>query len=119
MRRAPQHDRRTQGHRQKRGYPGHQEIELALVKLYRLTGDRRCLVLAAYFINERGNQTHYFTEEALARGDDPKSYWAGTHEYNKSHVPVHKQTRMFGPPCALRIWPHAWPTLHSSLAMSV
>ena len=26
---------------QKRGYPGHQEIELALVKLYRLTGDRR------------------------------------------------------------------------------
>ncbi len=56
---------------QKRGYCGHQEIELALVKLYRLTGDRRRLDLAAYFIDERGRQPHYFTEEALARGDDP------------------------------------------------
>ena len=63
---------------QKRGYPGHQEIELALVKLYRLTDDRRRLDLAAYFIDERGRQPHYFTEEALARGDDPASYWAGT-----------------------------------------
>ena len=59
---------------QKRGYPGHQEIELALVKLYRLTGDRRRLDLASYFIDERGSQPHYFTEEALARGDDPASY---------------------------------------------
>jgi uncharacterized protein len=46
---------------QKRGYCGHQEIELALVKLYRLTGDRRRLDLASYFIDERGAQPHYFT----------------------------------------------------------
>ena len=75
---------------------GHQEIELALVKLYRLTGDRRRLDLAAYFIDERGHQPHYFTEEALARGDDPASYWAGTYEYNQSHIPVREQTRMVG-----------------------
>ena len=81
---------------QKRGYPGHQEIELALVKLYRLTGDRRRLDLAAYFIDERGSQPHYFTEEALARGDDPASYWAGTYEYNQSHIPVREQTRVVG-----------------------
>jgi uncharacterized protein len=81
---------------QKRGYPGHQEIELALVKLYRLTGDRRRLDLAAYFIDERGNQPHYFTQEALARGDDPASYWAGTYEYNQSHIPVREQTRVVG-----------------------
>ena len=81
---------------QKRGYPGHQEIELALVKLYRLTGDRRRLDLAAYFIDERGHEPHYFTEEALARGDDPASYWAGTYEYNQSHIPVREQTRMVG-----------------------
>src|SRR5439155_11620781 len=31
---------------QKRGYCGHQEIELALIKLYHLTGDRRRLDLA-------------------------------------------------------------------------
>ena len=82
---------------QKRGYPGHQEIELALVKLYRLTGDRRRLDLAAYFIDERGHQPpHYFTEEALARGDDPANYWAGTYEYNQSHLPVREQTRVVG-----------------------
>ena len=82
---------------QKRGYPGHQEIELALAKLYRLTGDRRRLDLAAYFINERGRQPpHYFTEEALARGEDPASYWAGTYEYNQSHLPVREQAKMVG-----------------------
>jgi uncharacterized protein len=81
---------------QKRGYPGHQEIELALVKLYRLTGDKRRLDLAAYFIDERGREPHYFTAEALARGDDPARYWAGTYEYNQSHIPVREQTRMVG-----------------------
>ena len=81
---------------QKRGYPGHQEIELALVKLYRLTGDRRRLDLAAYFIDERGREPHYFTEEALARGDDPAGYWAATYEYNQSHIPVREQTRIVG-----------------------
>ncbi len=82
---------------QKRGYPGHQEIELALVKLYRLTGDRRRLDLAAYFIDERGRQPpHYFTQEAIARGDDPANYWAGTYEYNQSHIPAREQTKMVG-----------------------
>ena len=43
---------------QKRGYPGHQEIELALVRLYHLTKVRKWLDLAAYFINQRGQQPH-------------------------------------------------------------
>jgi DUF1680 family protein len=81
---------------QKRGYPGHQELELALVKLYRLTGERRRLDLAAYFIDERGAQPHYFTQEALARGDNPADYWAKTYEYNQSHIPVREQTKMVG-----------------------
>src|SRR6478672_8775965 len=34
--------------------PGHEEIELALVKLYGVTGNRRYLETAAYFVNERG-----------------------------------------------------------------
>ena len=85
------------GEGKRRGYPGHQEIELALVKLYRLTGDKRRLELASYFIDERGSQPpHYFTEEALARGDDPADYWAKTYEYNQSHEPVREQTRVVG-----------------------
>src|SRR5208337_4926824 len=82
---------------QKRGYPGHQEIELALVKLYHLTGDRRRLDLARYFIDERGREPpHYFTQEAIARGDDPAKYWARTYEYNQSHLPVREQTKVVG-----------------------
>jgi uncharacterized protein len=81
---------------QKRGYCGHQEIEIALIKLYRLLGDRKHLGLAAYFINERGAKPHYFDEEARARGEDPKNYWARTYEYNQSHMPVRAQTKVVG-----------------------
>src|SRR5512136_1441525 len=55
---------------QKRGYPGHEELELALVKLYRATNEKRYLDLARYFIDERGRQPHYYDLEARARGDD-------------------------------------------------
>lgn len=34
--------------------PGHEEIELALVKLYHYTGDRKYLDMSKYFIEERG-----------------------------------------------------------------
>jgi len=36
--------------------PGHEEIELALVDLYRCTGEKRYLELAAFFVNERGRR---------------------------------------------------------------
>jgi DUF1680 family protein len=81
---------------QRPGYDGHQEIELALVKLYHLTGARKHLDLAAYFIDQRGTQPHYFDAEARARGEDPKAFWAGTYEYNQSHLPVRDQTKVVG-----------------------
>lgn len=81
---------------QKRGYCGHQEIELALVRLYRLTGERKHLELASYFIDERGRQPHYFDQEAADRGDDPKKFWAKSYEYNQSHRPVREQDRVVG-----------------------
>jgi len=50
-----------------RGYPGHQEIELALVKAYEHTNKKKFLDLATYFIDERGthneNTPHYYLEE--------------------------------------------------------
>ncbi|MCB0686961.1 MAG: glycoside hydrolase family 127 protein [Saprospiraceae bacterium] len=35
--------------------PGHQEIELALVKLYRVTGNEKYLTLAQWFLDQRGH----------------------------------------------------------------
>lgn len=84
------------GEGQKRGYPGHQEIELALIKLYHLTGDKRRLDLATYFINERGRQPHYFDEEARARGERPEDFGQGTYEYSQSHKPVREQDKVVG-----------------------
>jgi len=37
--------------------PGHQGVELALIELYRVTGERRYLALAEFFLNERGKNT--------------------------------------------------------------
>jgi len=82
---------------QRRGYCGHQEIELALVKLHHATGERAYLDLAAYFIDERGSQPpHYYDVEARARGDDPAKYWFGSYEYNQSHRPVREQDKVVG-----------------------
>jgi len=85
---------------QKRGYDGHQEIELALFKLYRLTGERQHLDLAAYFINERGMPSpHYFDVERQAReekGWELQRYVQGTYEYSQSHRPVREQDKVVG-----------------------
>jgi DUF1680 family protein len=81
---------------QKRGYSGHEEIELALVKLYRATNEERYLDLARYFIDERGQQPHYFDLEARARGEEPAKFRFTIYEYNQSHLPVRQQTRVVG-----------------------
>ena len=49
------------------GFPGHPEAELALIKLYRATGEKKCLELAEKFINERGTDPDYYKKEAEKR----------------------------------------------------
>ena len=84
------------GPNQKHGYPGHQEIELALIKLYHLTKDKKHLDLAVYFINQRGTKPYYFDEEAIARGANPADYWFKTYEYSQAHEPVRQQKKVVG-----------------------
>lgn len=83
----------TEGHP---GVPGHEEVELALLRLYRRTGEERYRELAAHFINARGDGGAYFREESSRRdwylwGKDP----AGP-EYNQVHLPVREQKDAVG-----------------------
>jgi len=85
--------------RGKGGYPGHEEIELALVKLYRLTGERRYLALSKCFVDRRGRRPHFFDAEAAARGEDPaatRARRAGDYDNCQAHLPVRKQAEAVG-----------------------
>jgi DUF1680 family protein len=59
------------------GVPGHQEIELGLVKLYRITGEVKYLQQAKWFLDQRGRRGH-------------KSH------YVQSHIPVTEQAEAVG-----------------------
>lgn len=80
------------------GYPGHQEIELALVKLYRATGRDKYLKLAKYFIDQRGVGENYFFEED--RNGKKKQIFPEFADYDprysQSHLPVREQTTAEG-----------------------
>ena len=62
---------RTFGPNARHDVPGHEEIELALVKLFRVTGDRKYLDEAAFFLDQRGREhnppLHLFPEGDLFR----------------------------------------------------
>ncbi len=82
------------------GYCGHQEVELALMKLYRATGNERYRKLAEYFINERGREPNFFVAEYEKRGRI--SEWTHTVtkspdlKYAQAHLPVREQTEAVG-----------------------
>jgi len=61
---------------------GHQEIELALVKLYRITGDKRYLDLSDWYLQQRGHG--YFRKQA------------GSQDYCQDSYPVKEQSQITG-----------------------
>lgn len=79
------------------GYPGHEIAEMALAKLYEVTGQEKYRELGLYFINERGKKPYYFDQEEHTDGDDQ----AGRKEelryqYHQAHLPVREQTEAVG-----------------------
>jgi len=72
------------------GIPGHQEIELALLRLYEVTGEKKYLESAQYFVDERGKDPSYFEEE-IAKRD--WYYWSQNEDrqYAQNHKPVREQ----------------------------
>lgn len=81
------------GEGQNRGYPGHQEIELALVKLGRLTGEKKYIDQALHFLTVRGGSPNYFLEEIKGRNGElifPEFRDYDT-KYSQSHLPPAEQ----------------------------
>ena len=81
----------TFGPDKKKGFPGHQEIEIGLVKLYRVTGERKYLELAKFFLDQRGRMEHpkKFSE------DSPFSIY-NQDWYLQAHKPVIEQEEAIG-----------------------
>lgn len=80
----------------RRGYCGHPEIELALVKLYEVTKDIRYLNLSKFFVDERGKKPLYFELEAQERGEENPRWPFWTPEYCQAHLPVRAQKEAVG-----------------------
>lgn len=80
------------------GYPGHQEVEIGLVKLYYTTGEKKYLDQAKYFIDARGVGENYFLRE-MKKPDYkmifPEFVRYDT-KYSQSHLPVREQTTAEG-----------------------
>ncbi|MCQ2437882.1 MAG: glycoside hydrolase family 127 protein, partial [Clostridia bacterium] len=76
------------------GYPGHEEIELALMKAYELTGKEKYLRLAEYFILNRGVTDGFKNEENYHRMlKESKAY---DPSYYQIHKPLLEQTTAEG-----------------------
>jgi DUF1680 family protein len=79
-RRLADHICATFGHGKRIDACGHEEVELALVKLYRATNDKRYLDQARFFLDVRG------------RSDQRRLFG----EYAQDHKPVREQTEVTG-----------------------
>ena len=74
------------------GYPGHELAEMALARLYELTGCEKYRDLGLYFINERGKRPYYYDRENLPGFDGEELRY----QYQQAHQPVREQTEAVG-----------------------
>lgn len=75
------------------GYPGHEEVEIGLIKLFRVTGNQKYLDQAKYFVDARGVGENYFMKE-MERPDYKllfPEFADYTPAYSQSHLPVREQ----------------------------
>lgn len=84
------------GPSKRRGFPGHPEVELALVRLYDATGERKYLELAQYFLDERGTAPNFFAEEKKARDWTVWNSDANDTAYTQNSAPVRQQKHAMG-----------------------
>lgn len=79
-------------------YCGHEEIELALLKLARATGEKRYAQQAAYFINQRGAEPNFYETEIGRLGIKqlPVYFHHDRWAYLQAHQPVRTQKEPVG-----------------------
>lgn len=78
------------------GYPGHPEVELALLKLYRLSDNPHCLELAEHFINTRGVDSHFYEKEKAKRSWSVWNSNPSETDYSQASQPVREQKNAVG-----------------------
>ncbi len=86
-----------------KGYPGHEIAEMALARLYELTGEEKYLVLASFFLDVRGRQPYYFDQEEEERAKregrpykSPGMLQSLRFQYHQAHLPVREQSEAVG-----------------------
>lgn len=77
------------------GIPGHEEIEVGLMRLYQLTGKQKYCDLAKYFIDNRGTRD-FFREEREKRDFTIWNSDPSNREYTQNHAPVREQKEAVG-----------------------
>ncbi len=76
----------------RRAIPGHEEIELALFKLYRATGKKDYLEMAKDFLDRRGVMPSYFAEEG--RRPKWKKIWSDPNTYELAYSQADEPVRL-------------------------
>lgn len=89
------------GEDQCKGYPGHEIAEMALARLYELTGEQKYLELGSFFLDMRGQKPYYFDleekERAVHEGRTYREPGEGLrYAYHQAHLPVREQTEAVG-----------------------
>lgn len=100
-----------------KGYPGHEIAEMALARLYELTGEEKYLKLSRFFLEMRGTRPYYFDIEDRERAEHEGKVWkapGGESEedaakdsadgavkklrfhYHQAHLPVREQSEAVG-----------------------
>ena len=98
------------------GEPGHEVVELALVKLYRITGEKKYLNLAQFFLDQRGQKPSFFEREYQRLDPNFRTDFLGRTiglrtlydeffrkdpakfdtQYSQDHLPVRQQDKVVG-----------------------
>ena len=79
-----------------KGIPGHQEVEIGLMRMYHATGKVEYKDMARYFLEERGKDPDFFKKEAEKRDWEHFGMKPEDTKYNQSHATVYEQDEAVG-----------------------